>query len=119
VGVNGRDRGLLSCCWCPPFSPFGAAHLGAAKFLYRPETPDCFWPIRSTCEPEGDLCSAASPVAGWPRSWGRSPVCALDRMSSRHRRASAGFLRSAAQREAPRAFTSQTFGHAVIPNLER
>ena len=74
MGGNGRDRGLLSCCWCPPFSPFGAAHLGAAKFLYRPETPDCFCPIRSTCEPEGDFCCAASPVAGWPRSWGRSPA---------------------------------------------
>jgi hypothetical protein len=28
-------------------------------------------------------------VAGWPRSWGRSPARALDGMSSRHRRAAA------------------------------
>lgn len=39
----------------------------------------------------------------------------------RHRRAAAvrRLLRSAAWREAPRAFTLQTFGHALVPNLER
>jgi len=41
--------------------------------------------------------------------------CRLASASSPVRR----LLCSAARREAPLAFTSQTFGHALVPNLER
>jgi hypothetical protein len=72
VRTNRRKR-ASNCCWCPTFSPFSAENIGAAKFLYRPETPDCFWPIRSTCEPEGDFSALRAAVAGWARSWGVHP----------------------------------------------
>jgi hypothetical protein len=91
------------------FSPFGA-HISAPLLPLSAENTRLFLADTVYVRAGRRFFSAASGggrVA--PVPWGHSPARVLDGMASRHRRASAGFLRSAAQRGVPPAFTSQTF----------